>query len=33
MSIPDVKAGYEGAFEQAVDWFNKTIPSSLPDQS
>jgi len=29
MSIPDVKAGYEGAFEQAVDWFNKTIPANL----
>ena len=35
MSIPDVKAGYEGAFEQAVDWFNKNIPQSATpaDQS
>ena len=33
MSIPDVKAGYEGAFEQAVEWFNKTIPANLSDHS
>jgi hypothetical protein len=26
LSNPEVMAGYEGAFEQAVEWFNKTIP-------
>jgi carboxymethylenebutenolidase len=24
---PDVKAGFEQAFQQAVDWYNKTIPA------
>ncbi|KAK7048323.1 DLH domain-containing protein [Favolaschia claudopus] len=25
-AYPDVKAGFEGAFKQAVEWYNKTIP-------
>ncbi|KAJ7459830.1 hypothetical protein FB451DRAFT_1505339 [Mycena latifolia] len=25
-AYPDVKEGYEKAFQQAVDWFNKTLP-------
>jgi len=27
LAYPDVKEGYEKAFQQAVDWFNKTIPA------
>ncbi|KAJ6584930.1 dienelactone hydrolase endo-1,3,1,4-beta-D-glucanase [Mycena capillaripes] len=27
VAYPDVKEGYEKAFQQAVDWFNKTIPA------
>lgn len=26
-AYPDVKEGFEKAFQQAVDWFNKTIPA------
>ncbi|TRM64079.1 dienelactone hydrolase [Schizophyllum amplum] len=25
LAVPEVKAGYEGAFEQAVGWFKKTL--------
>ena len=25
LAYPEVKAGYEGAFEQAVQWFKKTL--------
>ncbi|KAJ7134587.1 dienelactone hydrolase endo-1-3,1,4-beta-D-glucanase [Mycena epipterygia] len=27
LAYPDVKEGFENAFQQAVDWFNKTIPA------
>ncbi|KAJ7250906.1 Alpha/Beta hydrolase protein [Mycena haematopus] len=27
LTYPDVKEGFEKAFQQAVDWFNKTIPT------
>jgi hypothetical protein len=27
-AYPDVKEGFEKAFQQAVDWFNKTIPDT-----
>ncbi|KAJ7280210.1 dienelactone hydrolase family-domain-containing protein [Mycena rebaudengoi] len=27
LTYPEVKEGYEKAFQQAVDWFNKTIPA------
>ncbi|KAJ7288367.1 hypothetical protein C8J57DRAFT_1279972, partial [Mycena rebaudengoi] len=26
LAYPEVKEGYEKAFQQAVDWFNRTIP-------
>ncbi|KAJ3977807.1 dienelactone hydrolase endo-1-3,1,4-beta-D-glucanase [Lentinula raphanica] len=26
LAYPEVKAGYEGAFEQTIEWFKKTIP-------
>jgi len=29
LAYPDVKEGFEKAFQQAVDWFNKTIPGPL----
>jgi len=27
MEYPEVKEGFEQAFEQTVNWFNKTIPA------
>jgi hypothetical protein len=27
-AYPDVKEGFEQAFQQAVDWFNRTIPET-----
>lgn len=26
LAYPEVKAGYEGAFEQTIEWFQKTLP-------
>lgn len=26
LAYPEVKEGFEGAFEQAVNWFEKTLP-------
>ncbi|KAJ3775514.1 dienelactone hydrolase endo-1-3,1,4-beta-D-glucanase [Lentinula raphanica] len=28
LAYPEVKAGYEGAFEQTIEWFKKTIPTT-----
>ena len=27
LEVPDVKEGYEKAFQQTVDWFRKTLPN------
>ena len=27
LEVPEVKEGYEKAFQQTVDWFKKTLPN------